>query len=569
MPSYRHRHQGEPLASTIQTTDPTHDQIEKMVARLKGDFSLVCKHVLKIHTADADLVRFDPNQYQRYIYRCLAAGIRSLQIHKSRQLGNSTGIAGYLFPLTMFTPRHQCLVVANTFENSHGLWEIYDRFVTNMPKWLKDYMGVESIHMQIRFAHGGCIKFFTAGSDAPRGKTFQSAHFSEVAFWTDPDRTYSGAMGALSGSNPLIFLESTANGPNVWQQEWDLNPRYEKVFFTWVADKSLDVPERERTRTEAMPTPDHIRDLAAQHSLTDGQVRWAKDRYWGRCRGNRLLFRQEFPSTPEEAFITSGDRVFDMYFKLSSEVPEGTIVYEPPKQYTPYILGADPAGGGESGDYSAMCVLDVTDPSRPKMVMSYYDRASPLVFARMIRTVALKYKCLTVVERNNYGLPVLEWLNENSKGELNLYLETTVGKTGNKVKESLGFWTGEKSRSLLYATVIDFISSGRFVVNDLRMQHEINHLIWKGGRPTHDTGYHDDMLVCFGLALMGMQQSGNDHRQNLIFKAKPRGLDQIVQWQSATGKKVADHDGDFEGGEDDYLDWDEDADTLGDSVLGI
>ena len=538
-----------------------------MITRLRARFDLACKHVLTIHNADADLIKFDPNKYQKHIYKLLAAGIRAFQIHKSRQLGNSTGIAAYLFTLTMFTPRHKCLVVANTFENSHGLWEIYDRFVTNMPEWLRDYMGVESIHMQIRFAHGGYIKFFTAGSDAPRGKTFQSAHFSEVAFWTDPDRTYSGAMGALSGSDSLIFLESTANGPNVWQEEWDSNPRYEKVFFTWVDDKTLDVPENQRVRVDAMPTPKHLLDVAQAHIVTPGQMRWAKERYWGRCRGNKLLFRQEFPTTPEEAFITSGDRVFNMYFRGLNNVQDGLKVYEPPKDYTPYILGADPAGGGENGDYSAIVVLDVSDPTRPRIVCTYYDKIRPLRFAKVIHDIATKYKALVVVERNNYGLPVLEWLNEKRDVEYSLFLEATVGKLGNTIKTNMGFWTGAKSRSMLYASVIEMIATGRVEVIDQRMQQEINHLIWKGGRPEHDTGYHDDMLVSLGLALMGLSQARHDIKRDAAFAVKPQGLDAIVKWNSATGMRVADNANNFVVDHDPYTGYEDDDDFTSDNEL--
>lgn len=547
----------------------TKEQIEKLIGRFMASFVLFSVSVLKIYDADSNILAFRANRYQKVLFQRVANGYRKFQIHKSRQLGNSTAIACYLFFLALFTPRFRVIVVANTHQNTKGLWEIYNRFVTHMPKWLKDYFGAESIDMRIRFAHGGYIQFYTAGSDAPRGQNYQAGHFSEVAFWADADRTFGAAMGTLSGSDPLIFLESTANGDNVWRKEWDDNPAYLKLFFSWVKDKTLDVLPKDRDMVDAMPTPQHILELQEAHGLLAGQVRWAKSKYYGHCRGNRLLFRQEFPTTPEEAFISSGDRVFEVYFK-NVVWEEGPKVYQPPQELVPYILGVDTAGGGVNGDYSAMVVLDVQDPHRPRIAFTYYGVISPLAFARLVHKIATKYRALTVVERNNYGLSVIEQLIEFGGEHYTLYCDRAVGKLGKTLKpQQIGFWTGEKSRAQLISKLTEFIGRRRIDVIDNRLKQEINDLVWKGGKAQAKEGAHDDMLVALGLCLMGLGDVGQDFARDVLYAKKPRTLDEIRAFKAATGKDVAEAEGMFVEDPDAWYEQYDAEDTLSDSVLGL
>jgi hypothetical protein len=551
----------------------TREQIEQIVAALMASFALFCCKIAKIYDADSNILAFNPNRYQRKLYGYIKNGYRKFQIHKSRQLGNSTAIAIYLFFVCMFTPRYRVLVMANTHENTKGLWEIYDRLVKHMPDWLRDYFGVESVDKLVRFKHGGYIKFFTAGStEVTRGRTFQAAHFSEVAFWPDVDRAFAAAMGALSGSDPLIFLESTANGDNVWKEEWENNPAYEKLFFSWAKDTQLDVPEHDRARVDALETPKHILEISEAQGLLDGQVRWAKEKYWGRCRGNRLIFRQEYPTTAAEAFIASGDRVFEMYFQ-NVKWDEGEAIYEQPIDHVPYILGADPSGGGANGDYSPIVVIRADDLVRPKIVFTSYQKLTPLAFARQIHKVATKYRALVVVERNNYGLTVLEQLLQYNSEKYQLYTNRTIGKVGKTLKPNeVGFWSGEKSRAQLFAKLIDMLASGRIIPVDPRLQQEINTLVWKGGRPEHDDNAHDDMLVALGLALQGCADVGHDWKQDAIFSKKPRTLREVMQFRSATGLTMEEADGKFTDPADDdsWLDqWSGDEPDLSDSILGI
>ena len=47
------------------------------------------------------------------------------------------------------------------------------------------------------------------------------------------------------------------------------------------------------------------------NSLTPEQMNWRKYTINNKCQGDVELFMQEYPSTPEEAFIASGRPVFN------------------------------------------------------------------------------------------------------------------------------------------------------------------------------------------------------------------------------------------------------------------
>lgn len=118
----------------------------------------------------------------------------------------------------------------------------------------------------------------TAGSrDFGRGDTITFLHLSEFAFYPDPEKMLAGIMQAVT-PNGLVFIETTANGFNFAKEFWDRTQLGETGFKAhfygpeWeYSEEFLDQKKKELGR----------------------------------------LYSQEYPSTAEEAFISSGDMFFD------------------------------------------------------------------------------------------------------------------------------------------------------------------------------------------------------------------------------------------------------------------
>ena len=135
--------------------------------------------------------------------------------------------------------------------------------------------------------NGAVFWIGSAGSKvALRTETVQNLHFSEGAHFPDTDiitarETYEGAMQMVDQGVGKIFDESTARGyGNHYQIRWEQAVKkaseFRAKFFAAEELYSRDWLAQKRTQftTEAM-------------------------------------FKQEYPSTPEEAFMSSGSKFFD------------------------------------------------------------------------------------------------------------------------------------------------------------------------------------------------------------------------------------------------------------------
>ena len=52
------------------------------------------------------------------------------------------------------------------------------------------------------------------------------------------------------------------------------------------------------------------KEIMEEHDLTIYQMNWRRHTLMNKCGGDEDKFKQEYPLTPDEAFITSGKRVF-------------------------------------------------------------------------------------------------------------------------------------------------------------------------------------------------------------------------------------------------------------------
>jgi len=110
-----------------------------------------------------------------------------------------------------------------------------------------------------------------------RGDDITFLHLTEVAYCDDLEALLSGVGEALV-DNAMLTLETTANGFNECKTFWDSSVLKETGFKTFFYN----------------PTWEYSREFLEQKK-----------------KKLKRLFSQEYPMTPEEAFITSGDLYFD------------------------------------------------------------------------------------------------------------------------------------------------------------------------------------------------------------------------------------------------------------------
>lgn len=199
-------------------------------------------------------------------------------ILKARQMGFSSVILGYLTIRFLLKYNERLVVVSHEAGATQKLMDRVKFFISSYERKNKIKLPTKynSRSEIVNEDTNSTIYIGTAGSKSfGRGDTITALHLSEFAFYSNPEEMLAGVLQALTPDGNL-FIESTANGFNFYKTLWDEAEArgFTKHFYNseWLYDK----------------------DFIKQ-----------KEKELGR------LFKQEYPETPEEAFLTSGDMYFD------------------------------------------------------------------------------------------------------------------------------------------------------------------------------------------------------------------------------------------------------------------
>ena len=447
---------------------------------------------------------------------------------KARQLGGTTGVAAYAFWHAYFKPNFRVGVMAQSRESAEQIFEIYKRFYANLPGWMV-FPTEKSNVRELLFFHGGMIRVFTANTQSARGTTYNFLHCSEFAFYSDVEKTIQAAFQTAT-PDAVVVMETTANGLNYAHDLWAGENGYSKVFLPWTV--AQEYTSKVRPNGLGTTVPERWRKYAEEHELTRPQLYWAFNTYRTKCGSNWQTFNQEYPVTAEMAFITSGERFFNVIFP-HVKATTGYRSYGKRQKYHVYAMGVDTASGSPSGDYSTYCVMDITDKDKPVCVSSYYGRLSPSEFGAKVHKEAKAWDALVVAESNSYGLSIIEHLI--GEGYANLYRRTQFDRMAKRWKEELGFVTSVATRPVILSRLHKFISEEKLSINDDRMKAEVNTFVYDSkGKPQASRGKHDDMVFAWALALAGLDQIDAVREEKL--SERPSTLREILAYERATGR---------------------------------
>lgn len=508
----------------------TDGRIHEEITKCASDFRYFCRY-LKIVDKRGKQVAFKPKDAQEALMENLDRN-PSVYALKARQLGITTVIAARFFWRALLSPNHRVCVIAHRTESAEVIFEIYKRFYDALPAFLKFDTERANVR-ELKFFHGGLIRVATANSDSFRGTTYQALHCSEFAFWNDVDRTIAAAF-QTAGPDAEIVLETTANGMNDAHRMWRDENGFSKLFLGWTLDPEYKEDKKPKAVSEK------VKDYSDKHELTNPQKWWAEKTYKTKCGANWNIFLQEYPLDAEHAFITSGERFFPVIFPHSVALP-GEKTYGQKQQYHVYAMGVDVASGSPSGDYSAFCVMDVTQKKSPVVVETGYHRMPPAEFSQEVLRVAKKWDPLVVVESNTYGLSVLEYLM--AQGWAYIFRRTQYDKMASRWLERVGFNTNANTRPVMLSRLHEYVSRGWLVIKDERMKCEVNTFIYNdNGRPEAASKKHDDMVMAYALTLMGIDQI--DPVKDEIQAREPETVAEMLQFERTTGKVYRKHHAD-------------------------
>ncbi len=417
-------------------------------------------------------------------------------ILKARQLGFTTFIDIFILDEILFKTNKEGLVVAHKVQDAT---EIFDKkidfAIRNMAPDVKgaffkiNHNSARKIQIVLDYGPEAGSTSSIAVSVSGRSGTYHVVHISEFAkmcalFPKRADEVEKGTFPAVP-LDGFIFIESTAEGMagrfyEIFNESWNtrerITPQLSRVqflphFYNW----QYDDMEMKKI-TEIIPT-DRMdeceidwREYQRENNLTDLEITYYYMRWlqFGGRNGTDAIksLHQEYPTTPEEAFLSTGQSYFPIgkvASQLQRTVPgikgelitdeKGDVDFIPtssgnfemwkrPEVGTKYIVGGDTSEGLAHGDAQVLYVINHKTEDCDGL---YRSQVAPDELASEAYKIGKFYNwALLGIEVNKDGL----WVNDQLEkmGYINLYYRKVFDDITQKVTKFFGWKTSSATR---------------------------------------------------------------------------------------------------------------------------
>ena len=530
-------------------TEELTESQKKARKRLYDDFEFYAKHCIKIRTKQGKIAPLVLNRVQkRFLSRVLdqlaKTGKVRMVVLKARQQGLSTVISALQYWWLSQRKAQKGLVMAHESESTTSLFDMYRRIHDNVPDIVRPSTKYSSRSELVFDKLDSALRVATAGGrGVARGEMLTFAHLSEVAFWPPAfaNNNFNGLVQAIPEEpGTFIFLESTAQGvtgkfydmaqgADRADQHWN---GYELFFSAWFESAEY----RETAPADFQRTPeeeDLIKAFSDKGLTSNDQLYWRRKKV---ATNGLDLFKQEYPATAEEAFLSTGRPIFNNEYvterlrtpqtpltlmaveetydekngrplplRVIREHPRGELkVYRTLDPKESYVIGADVGmglrqgiKGKKDGDPSVAQILD----SQMRQVAVWRGLCHPDVFAKILETLGYHYNSATIApERNNHGLVTCVALRDSNYPYL--YTETMEGTLeADRDTIKLGFFTSEATKPLIIDKLRALDREREIEINDETTLKEMKtFVVSENGKMEAEAGTHDDTVMALAIA---------------------------------------------------------------------
>lgn len=475
-------------------------------------------------------------------------------ILKARQLGFTTFIDIFILDEILFNTNKEGLIIAHKVEDAR---EIFDRKIDfalrNMADEIKDAMfklqrnSAKKIQVIIDYGAQAGSTSSVQVSVSGRSGSYHYVHVSEFAklcvmFPKRADEVETGTFPAVAFDG-YIFIESTAEGMagrfyEMYQEgslyRDKMTPQLSRVrfmshFYNWQWDDMEMAKITEIIPTSQMEPAGDIdwEEYRIEHDLTEKEITYYYMK-WLQLGKNSNKLRQEFPTTAEEAFLSTGAAYFptpkvqlmmqgakrgmrgelvrDEKGKLKFEpTPQGRIeLLRTPEQGEPIVIGGDTAEGLAHGDAQVlyaisakfkdcMAVFHSQEPP-DEFIGSAYDFGEFFGWAML------------AVEVNKDGL----WVNNQleARGYPNLYYRKQFDDITQNLTKFYGWKTTSATRPFLLAALKSVFLSKKDGFPLSILKEMLTFVRNMKGKPEAMSGKHDDTIMAAGIAYAVLQEVG-------------------------------------------------------------
>jgi len=543
------------------------DKEQMFYWKVKNDKKWYIENFLKIRDKKSMLIPFKLNHAQIIVNDKINwceknNHLKRFIVLKARQMGLSTLFEGLIFQDTVTNSFKNSMIIAHEDKATSNLFQMSKLFNEELPDVLRPMIKYSNekalvfenpnndlLDKQKNPGLRSKITVATAGTtEAGRSATIHNLHASEVAFFPDARTTMLGLLQSVPDEmNTLVVLESTANGVgdwfhDMWQKAskgenefipiflpWFVDPGYTRAFNSEAEKKQFadEINTSSKNNSgEIIYTYEY--ELMHKFELTLEQMNWRKYTIKNKCQGDDMLFMQEYPSTPEEAFISTGRPKFSIrslkkYIAITKEGTKGFLsadpngntvlineekgyvtVWQPPEKDKFYCIGADVAEGLVDGDYSCAVVMD---SETFDIVAMWHGHIDPDLFGLELIKLGKYYnEAYLGVENNNHGLTTLTTMKREEYW--NLFFSKSYDKIADTVTQKLGWTTSIRTKPLMIDKLAEFIREFLIgIYSDLIISELLTYIIEDNGKTNAQSGCHDDTVmataICLQLLLEG------------------------------------------------------------------
>lgn len=504
------------------------------------------ENYIKIRDKKGSIVNFKLNAPQQKLYDVIKQQKKDKKpvrviILKARQMGFSTLTESILFKDTVTKFNRRTGIITHLDTATTNLFNMSKLMLDNLPNELKPSIKNSNAKELIFDNDEGTglkskIKCMTAGtSGVGRSDTFDNLHLSELAFWQgDVTATLTGLFQAVPNlPDTMIIIESTANGYEKFKELWDQAVAGESDFYPlFVAWHELPEYSMPYSGFKLTKEEEELKEL---YNLTNEQLEWRRWCIRNNCQGDIEQFRQEYPASPEEAFISTGRCIFDKeeiikrlryvpkpikqgYFTYNEEEARknnmtdikwindrsGCIkIYKVPNvpAMTKYVIGGDTAGDTLGDEFSS----DVIDAKTLEQVATLEMQTDEDLYAKQMYCLGMYYGKALISLETNYSTYPQKKLEELLYP--NFYIREVVDRYDKTTSKQYGFNTNKKTKPLILSHLIELVREDVSIFNSEKTLRQMLTMVKKeNGKIEAEDGYHDDKVMSLAIGHNAVSQ---------------------------------------------------------------
>jgi len=467
---------------------------------------------------------------------------------KGRQQGFTSVITAIQLSYAIVRKNFSGFTMADRSDNTQAIFNdkarvVYDR----LPSELKPSEKFNSRNEMFFDKLNSSWRIATATDQVGRSRTLNFVHFSEVAFYECDLASLQAGIGEAITAGAIQVYETTANGFNQAKDLWDSETCH-NLFYEWWRS-----PEYRSTEYEYLETDDpwliERKRLLEEKGCDKEQITWYCKKYDSYLDKNTI--KQEYPITPVEAFVSSGDCVFDKEainnqlarcsslqgarkgcFEYEKEaIPlvnsDGNMVdvewkiknikfvdsrdgyitlHEEPRVKTnregevthkaPYVLGGDTAGTGKDF-FTGKMICNLDGNTVATLHKQYIDED---LYAEQMYCLGMYYNEALIGIEINYSRQPTRILQKKYNYP-NLYMRERLDGASDRAIMDYGFETTSRTKPIIIGELAQIMRETPWCECDIPTLKEMTTFVKKdNGKLEAIDGCHDDLVMAKAIA---------------------------------------------------------------------